>query len=221
MGALTLAALAVACLADASPAAANSFDGTAVAGFLNFNTGPSQTSNYFDPTFVNGPPALGVITGENTTSNIVVISETATEFGVVTFNGPAASVDIFSVANNGAPDTIFLRMFIQAPQQTPNLIFTFVDTAFIGQTLSLDSAVFQGSGTPLPQAPFIVSSNGAIEIGVASVGTGNYTELFQFTPAQITVTPLPAALPLFATGLGALCLLARRRKRKGTVAIIA
>jgi hypothetical protein len=34
-----------------------------------------------------------------------------------------------------------------------------------------------------------------------------------------TVTPLPAALPLFATGLGALGLLGWRRKRKNTVAV--
>jgi hypothetical protein len=46
-----------------------------------------------------------------------------------------------------------------------------------------------------------------------------------FNPAIITVsatistsaTPLPAALPLFATGLGALGLLARRRKRKAAL----
>jgi hypothetical protein len=40
-----------------------------------------------------------------------------------------------------------------------------------------------------------------------------------FTNGQITIlsaTPLPAALPLFATGLGALGLLGWRRKRKGT-----
>ena len=36
--------------------------------------------------------------------------------------------------------------------------------------------------------------------------------------AQVPTTPLPAALPLFATGLGALGLLGWRRKRKATVA---
>jgi hypothetical protein len=36
-----------------------------------------------------------------------------------------------------------------------------------------------------------------------------------------TVTPLPAALPLFATSLGALGLLGWRRKRKAAAAIAA
>ena len=34
----------------------------------------------------------------------------------------------------------------------------------------------------------------------------------------VDTTPLPAALPLFATGLGALGLLGRRRKRKSAAA---
>jgi hypothetical protein len=36
-----------------------------------------------------------------------------------------------------------------------------------------------------------------------------------FVETSTTATPLPAALPLFATGLGALGLLGWRRKRKG------
>jgi hypothetical protein len=43
-------------------------------------------------------------------------------------------------------------------------------------------------------------------------------ESFVASPEVTTVTPLPAALPLFATGLGALGLLARRRKRKAALA---
>jgi hypothetical protein len=38
------------------------------------------------------------------------------------------------------------------------------------------------------------------------------------TMAYVSTTPLPAALPLFATGLGAIGLLARRRKRKAALA---
>ena len=41
-------------------------------------------------------------------------------------------------------------------------------------------------------------------------------DLFDVTPtfSELTATPLPAALPLFATGLGALGLLGWRRKKK-------
>ncbi len=39
--------------------------------------------------------------------------------------------------------------------------------------------------------------------------------------AEVSATPLPAALPLYATGLGALALLRWRRKRKAAAALIA
>jgi hypothetical protein len=42
---------------------------------------------------------------------------------------------------------------------------------------------------------------------------GEHLELFMTAP-NVTATPLPATLPLFATGLGALGLFAWRRKRK-------
>jgi hypothetical protein len=48
-------------------------------------------------------------------------------------------------------------------------------------------------------------------------GAGNFT-VSEFT-ADVQATPLPAALPLFATGLGALGLLGWRRKRKAQGAL--
>jgi hypothetical protein len=42
-----------------------------------------------------------------------------------------------------------------------------------------------------------------------------------FTYGATTVTPLPAALPLFAGGLGVISLVARRRKRKNAAALAA
>jgi hypothetical protein len=48
-------------------------------------------------------------------------------------------------------------------------------------------------------------------------GDGAYdplVELTSFTVTPVSATPLPAALPLFASGLGALGLLGWRRKRK-------
>ena len=47
-------------------------------------------------------------------------------------------------------------------------------------------------------------------------GSGRVT--FIEVTSDLTPTPLPAALPLFATGLGAMGLLGWRRKRKATAA---
>jgi hypothetical protein len=52
------------------------------------------------------------------------------------------------------------------------------------------------------------ASNAEIDFSAAAIGSS-------------TATPLPAALPLFATGLGALGLLGWRRKRKNAADIAA
>ena len=59
--------------------------------------------------------------------------------------------------------------------------------------------------------------------GIATCGTGWSGSLditYNFTPSTRAETPLPAALPLFATGLGALGLLGWRRKRLGRQRIL-
>ena len=52
-----------------------------------------------------------------------------------------------------------------------------------------------------------------------TIGVNGANTTFNFDPAA--ATPLPAALPLFATGLGAMGLLGWRRKRKATAALAA
>jgi hypothetical protein len=64
------------------------------------------------------------------------------------------------------------------------------------------------------------------EMVYAQLSAGNYQ--FYTTPLStgsitvtpVTATPLPAALPLFATGVGALGLFGWRRKRKNAAAIV-
>jgi hypothetical protein len=51
-------------------------------------------------------------------------------------------------------------------------------------------------------------------LGSAPNGTGDNGFLFEVNGTYVAETPVPAALPLFATGLGTLCLMARRRQRK-------
>lgn len=65
-----------------------------------------------------------------------------------------------------------------------------------------------------------------VQVGYAQVSAGNnlfYTinNTGSVSVTPVSATPLPAALPLLATGLGALGLLGWRRKRKATPAIAA
>jgi hypothetical protein len=60
-------------------------------------------------------------------------------------------------------------------------------------------------------------ASGAFEEGAVNDFATNNLELPTVTVTP-SLTPLPAALPLFASGLGALGLLARRRKRKAALA---
>jgi hypothetical protein len=65
--------------------------------------------------------------------------------------------------------------------------------------------------------PYLQQVNGSFATGVVTTFAADHLEF----PPDITnaTTPLPAALPLFATGLGALGLLGWRRKRKGAALV--
>jgi hypothetical protein len=58
-------------------------------------------------------------------------------------------------------------------------------------------------------------------IGGAYTTTTEDDEVLAVVAGNSLATPLPAALPLFASGLGAMGLLGRRRRRKNTAAIAA
>lgn len=83
-----------------------------------------------------------------------------------------------------------------------------------------DISGLQGSLTTADytRGPVIVSLSLSPELGSAAwTGNGSgqgLTLVYDYIPAVAATTPLPATLPLFATGLGALGLLGWRRKRK-------
>jgi hypothetical protein len=82
-----------------------------------------------------------------------------------------------------------------------------VEASFIGTNLNPPA----GSGAQLVTFAF----NGLDITSVVLIDSG--TAAFEYSNVQFT--PIPAALPLFAGGLGLMGLLGRRRKQKGVVAL--
>jgi hypothetical protein len=78
-----------------------------------------------------------------------------------------------------------------------------------------------GSGVSFiqPAGPGLASGidfgSTSIDAGIASVPIGGISNGLPLSYLVGTVTPIPAAFPLFATGLGVMGLIARRRNRRG------
>jgi hypothetical protein len=97
-----------------------------------------------------------------------------------------------------------------------NLLYVFDSSGF---------ALFTGTDGASQLAFGFVGPAGDIRVQVAPSDDnilGSVTQPFQIATEEIvTTTPLPAALPLFATCIGGLGLLGWRRKRKNVAAIAA
>ena len=67
----------------------------------------------------------------------------------------------------------------------------------------------------------LIKAASSVSGGANCLDCGIAAGLENMTGTIVAATPLPAALPLFATGLGAMGLFGWRRKRKNTAAIAA
>jgi hypothetical protein len=143
-------------------------------------------------------------------------------------SGPANAIFVFNVSgafNTNQPMTL-------SGGVTPSdIIFNFTGTSgtvfqtsggdvLYGTFLAVDGGGFQFSELDLTGALIMGDSNGecATNASGACTGTGGgniqLVSGSQISFEGFTPTPIPAALPLFATGLGAMGLLGWRRKRK-------
>jgi hypothetical protein len=99
---------------------------------------------------------------------------------------------------------------------TSGLEFDFTNIS--GIVSPVTTADFTGSGT-IKALLTIFNDRGSVTATWTANQPGQgLTLTYDYTPAT-SATPLPAALPLFATGLGALGLLGWRRKRKARASL--
>jgi hypothetical protein len=169
--------------------------------------------------------------------NIDIVQGTDTVTGTITTDGTIGGLSASNIQT--------WNLTIQNPTGTNNLIGTGpgVDSILIlapssvlvatattldflfNDTTSGELDISNVSPSPFPagaeqflmQTAGLVGSGGAVYVDVNEIGDQ------QFGPSNLIgsvgTTPLPAALPLFATGLSALGLLGWRRKRRNSAAI--
>jgi hypothetical protein len=170
-----------------------SFAGTAEAVTFNISwTGSGGYSLTGQLTFASGLLGTGVI-NESQIQNLTIN---------VLLNG--VSQGTASLASFTAP-----QFNLNFDTTTDQFVVGDVSGGSAGQIWNFDSATSVGFASGSEQQ--IVSVNGS-EFGNIVVGDST------LTATLTSETPLPAALPLFATGVGAIGLLARRKKRKAVAA---
>ena len=178
-----------------------------------FGTGPSRASSlvdqgnntygpntgllWLDVSLTNGRAYTDVLANLNNPSDIVYGYRYATGAEVSQLFTDAGII----IASCGGCDSSAIQNLITLLGPTfapPNYQYTEGFTADVISSSYESYAFLSTNGTPSSSAGYLISYLGQERVGSFLVST----------------TPLPAALPLFASGLGALGLLGWRRKRK-------
>ena len=202
-GTLALGAISALCaVVSSGPSSAASLTGSSVSGQL-FDLGVTGVpDNLFDPSRGFVPPIYGNF--PNGPNNVIIDSV----FGDVEF-GFNNAIDVVSADFTGnsvtvEDDVLFTRVI-------DSITLEFTDALFAGATVTL--------GTDNFPSPFTETLVGDVLTLSTPSSAGTRGQVFDatFNITPVSATPLPAALPLFATGLGALGLLGWRRKRKAQV----
>jgi hypothetical protein len=166
------------------------------------------------PAGYTGPNPLTVSIGQNNVETVYAL--------MAAYNGQS-----FNVTFNGAGGAqTFSNIFI--PDFAGGSINSCTSGLCVQTVYQVTDVGGQGTGNSatgntntydLTEVAFTMNS--ALAVGLLNSATitsnGYETLLFGLTtesPTSVTTTPLPAALPLFASGLGALGLLGWRRKRR-------
>jgi len=184
-------------------------------------------------TFSDGGSATGSFTYDSTNqtlSNVDITTSGGTLPGT-TYNATGGVItSVFTNVSATFPTLGTLQTNIFAFNQAnypANEYGPFFELLFAHSTFSLSLPDLILVDLAFPSTiPYGYAYTSSYEVTCGSVcNTGN-TNLLDYVArdvaqGQINPTPLPAALPLFATGLGAMGLFGWRRKRKNATAIVA
>jgi hypothetical protein len=232
---LSATALAVCAFSNNTIAATITVQGSGTAPFPTFNVGTASNAQYLAGPGAGVPISTATINNPGF-DNISSISFTGNSgvyagstygladspFTLGTFAGPqgptscaVSCAEYFAVEPGGT-----ITITFSSNQTTLNLLWGTVDVAS-GWNLVTTSAGDTITGATINSLlgnPASGTVNAAVEIAglnpFTSVTFSANSPAFEFDIDPPTSTPLPGALPLFATGLGALGLLGWRRKRK-------
>jgi hypothetical protein len=151
--------------------------------------------------------ASGTFTNEGQYINDPILSLSGTLTIDVTA-GSITAVDLF-VENNGTGFAPFNILFSNPNTSQPLIAESSDNTDYLYLSFAPSSLIGFNGGP--------IQSGHTIEINTDCTGCDYHALL----SGSLTTTPLPAALPLFAGGLGVIGLLARRRKRKHAAVLAA
>jgi hypothetical protein len=166
-------------------------------GFVGLGTDRSSASTYLY-TFTS--PAYGSGYVNFTVDNTGLVTSASGQFNSIIspiYSGPIT----LDTSVSGATLGIFTFTFTNILSLTPPYFPAYSNGLGIIKIAGLDYE-------------FNSFQPGCTSICDLLVGPPGYVAGFNISSESLTATPLPAALPLFATGLGAIGLLGWRRKRK-------
>ena len=178
---------------------------------------PEVQANAANP-LITGTPVSGTYTGNlNFNVGLNTIGDFLNSGGGTNTFGAATLNSILSAGGFG-----FTTVFV---------ITGDVGSSILGGTITHDDGIslYDGLGfaTTLISAPFPTVAAPSVYAGLTGawkliyVETNSVPAVLNFDVTSVSQVPLPGALPLFATGLGALGLLGWRRKRKDAAAKVA
>src|SRR5262249_27065065 len=143
-------------------------------------------------------------------------------FTFVNFQSPYIALAFTLFAGGATPGTLAISSFDSSNALTGTGAFSISS----GQTVTQQFVNFSPSISDLSGHVVFEATNGlvwnitSVQLRLQNNSSLSDTLMFsgdQLVATPVPTTPLPAAFPLFATGLGALGLLGWRRKRKQAV----